>query len=172
MLILINILCFQDFSSVVSYNKSLSLSCEVGVSPSLISLVMKPMLISKPVRMLLFYFLPAEILPLVLLAILYGIDWIFSRILLFLSTPHGYSFCFPFSLPTGCQAGAYLRCLNPTLPQTNTLLPTAIPGGVSIFSSFMPRKGNSSRPLAMQRKPGSSPDTLCLIPVPCEGNQS
>lgn len=144
----------------------------MGVSPSLISLVMKPMLISKPVRMLLFDFLPAEILPLVLLAILYGIDWIFSRILLFLSTPHGYSFCFPFSLPTGCQAGAYLRCLNPTLPRTNTLLPTAIPGGVSIFSSFMPRKGNSSRPLAMQREPGSSPDTLCLIPVPCEGNQS
>lgn len=160
MLILINILYFQDFSSVVSYDKSLCLSCEVGVSPSLISLVTKQMLISKPVRMVLFYFLPAEVLPLVaLLAILYGIDWIFSRILSFLSTPHGYSLCFSFSLPTGCQAGAYLRCLNPTLTPTNTLLPTAIPGGVSIFSSFMPRKGNSPRPLAMQREPGSSPDT-------------
>ena len=71
-------------------------------------------------------------------------------------------------------AGAYLRCLNPTLPQTSILLPTATPGGVSIFSSFMPRKGNSSRPLAMQREPVSSPDTwgACLIPVPCGGNQS
>lgn len=69
------------------------------------------------------------------------------------------SFCFSFSLPTGCQVGAYLRWLTPTLPQTNTLLPNAIPGGVSIFSSFMPRKANSSRPLAMQREPGSSPDT-------------
>lgn len=84
------------------------------------------------------------------------------------------SFCFSFSLPTGCQAGAYLRYLNPTLPQTNILLPSAIPGGVSIFSSFMPRKGNSSRPLAMQREPVSSPDTwgACLIPVPCGWNQS
>ena len=84
------------------------------------------------------------------------------------------SFCFSFSLPTGCQVGAYLRWLTPTLPQTNTLLLNAIPGGVSIFSSFMLRKANSSRPLAMQREPGSSPDTwgACLIPVPYGGNPS
>lgn len=148
------------------------MSCEGGSVP-LWSLVMKQMLISKPVRIWLFYFLPAEILPLLgLLAIPYGIDWIFSCILSFLRTPHGYGFCFSFSLPTVGSGG--LLEVSESYIATNILLPTAIPGGVSIFSSFMPRKGNSSRPLAMQREPVSSPDTwgACLIPVPYGGNQS
>ena len=76
-----------------------------------------------------------------------------------------------FQSPWGCYCFTFFQQKFSHLLDC-ILLSTAIPGGVSIFSSFMPRKGNSSRPLAMQREPGSSPDTWgsCLIPVPCGGN--
>ena len=150
------------------------MSCEGGVSPSLISLVMKQTLISKPMRMLLFSFFQQKFSHLLGCWPFFMALTGFSHAFCHFWVPLMGSFCFSFSLPTGCQVGAYLRWLTPTLPQTNTLLLNAIPGGVSIFSSFMPRKANSSRPLAMQREPGSSPDTwgACLIPVHYGGNPS
>lgn len=105
-----------------------------------------------------------------LLAILYGIDWIFSAFYHFWVPLIGTVSTFllpPYRVPSGGLLGVSesLHCHR----QTSCFQLQSQEVWAS-FSSFMPRKGNSSRPLAMQREPGSSPDTWGHInPVPCRG---